>query len=62
MIAYILKDVGTLSTLLPVMKKAWRTGDNNLMFDSSLAPLKGGLPGSLRHHHGQSQPSLATGH
>ena len=44
MIAYILKDVGTLSTLLPVMKKAWRTGDNNLMFESSLAPLKADYP------------------
>lgn len=44
MIAYILRDVGTLTNLLPVMKKAWRTGDNDLMFDSSLAPLKAEYP------------------
>lgn len=45
MIAYILRDVGSLANLLPVMKKAWRTGDNDLMFDSSLAPLKTQYPG-----------------
>ncbi len=44
MIAYILKDIGSLKDLLPVMKKAWRTGNNKLMFDATLAPLKAEYP------------------
>ena len=40
MIAYVLKDVGSLNDLLPMMKKAWRTGNNNKLFDATLAPLK----------------------
>lgn len=44
MIAYILKDVGKIITLLPTMKKAWRTGDNDLMFTASLARLKADYP------------------
>ncbi|MCG8637650.1 MAG: TraB/GumN family protein [Desulfobacterales bacterium] len=44
MIAYILKDVEKLPTLLPVMKKAWRTGDNELLYKETLAPLKKEYP------------------
>ncbi|HCY88456.1 MAG TPA: TraB/GumN family protein [Desulfobacteraceae bacterium] len=44
MIAYILRDVEKLPTLLPVMKKAWKTGDNDLLYRETLAPLKKEYP------------------
>jgi len=44
MISYIIKDVGELPNLLPIMKKAWRTGDNNRLYEKTLAPLKKEYP------------------
>ncbi|MDD9303472.1 MAG: TraB/GumN family protein [Desulfobacter sp.] len=44
MIAYILEDIGKLPDLLPIMKKAWRSGNNELMYQQTLAPLKKEYP------------------
>ncbi|MCG8614703.1 MAG: TraB/GumN family protein [Desulfobacterales bacterium] len=44
MIAYILRDIEKLPQLLPIMKKAWKTGDNDLLYRETLAPLKKEYP------------------
>lgn len=44
MVAYILKDLGELPDLLPVIKKTWRTGDLEGLFNTTLAPLKKEYP------------------
>ncbi len=44
MIAYILEDVEKLPGLLPVMKQAWKSGDNDLLYRKTLAPLKKDFP------------------
>ncbi len=44
MIAYILKDLGELPSLLPVIKKTWRTGDIEELFNTTLVPLKKEYP------------------
>lgn len=44
MIKYILKDIDNLPTLLPIMKHAWRSGDNERLYKESLAPLKNDYP------------------
>ncbi|WDP89938.1 MAG: TraB/GumN family protein [Desulfobacter sp.] len=44
MITYILKDIQKLPRLLPVMKQAWRNGDNARLYKETLAPLKKEYP------------------
>ncbi len=44
MIAYILEDVEKLPGLLPVIKQAWKSGDNDLLYRETLAPLKNEFP------------------
>lgn len=44
MISYIMEDIGKLPGLLPIMKQAWRSGDNDLMYRETLAPLKKEYP------------------
>ncbi len=44
MITYILKDIGKLPGLLPLMKQAWRSGDNDRLYKETLAPLKKDYP------------------
>lgn len=44
MITYLLKDIGKLPDLLPVMKQAWRSGDNDRLYKETLAPLKREYP------------------
>jgi len=44
MITYILKDIKKLPDLLPLMKQAWRSGDNDRLYKETLAPLKKEYP------------------
>lgn len=44
MITYLIKDIEKLPALLPVMKQAWRSGDNARLFKETLAPLKKEYP------------------
>ena len=44
MISYILKDIEKLPALLPVMKRAWKTGDHRLLYSETLAPMKKEYP------------------
>ncbi len=44
LISYIIKDLKSLPGLLPVMKAAWKTGDNPGLDRAILAPLKKDFP------------------
>ena len=48
MISYILKDVGELPRLVGPMKSAWRRGDMQALYDTTMAPLKKDFPDLYR--------------
>ncbi|MEH0018220.1 MAG: TraB/GumN family protein [Desulfobacter sp.] len=44
MIAYLISDIGQLGTLFPLMKKAWKLGNYDLLYKETLAPMKKDFP------------------